>query len=198
MRVDGSEHGALLKLRPKGDVPWMIWRHPLLAWHLIGRGNFWHRLIAKIDRHSGLTKIRGSKGNDDAFLLETGRELGKALRFFLAANGKGRSPGNRRTKELDRQATGIEDLIRFRVVQVECCAHAFLADRRNVPAIRPHDHSPIWLDLDSKDPNRFARRLSRRLDEFGVLVQLIGSVVSASHGLASAAESKRAWARLNW
>jgi len=40
--------------------------------------------------------------------------------------------------------------------------------------------------------------LSRRLDEFGVLVQLIGSVVSASHGLASAAESKRAWARLNW
>ena len=192
MRVDGSEHGALLKLRPKGDVPWMIWRHPLLAWHLIGRGNLWHRLIAKIDRHSGLTKIRGSKRNGDAFLLETGRELGKALRFFLAANGKGRSPGNRGIEELDRQATGIEGLIRFRMVQVECCAHAFLEDRRNVPAIRPHDHSPIWLDLDSKGPNRFARRLIRRLDEFGVLVQLIGSVVSASHGLASAAECKGA------
>ena len=35
-------------------------------------------------------------------------------------------------------------------------------------------------------------RLSSRLDEFGVLVQLIGPVVSASHGLASAAECKRA------
>ena len=192
MRVDGSEHGALLKLRPKGDVPRMIWRHPLLAWHLIGRGSFWHRLIAKIHRHSGCTKIRRPKGNGDAFLLETGRELGKAPRLFLAANGKGRSPRNRGVEELDRQATGIEGLIKFRMVQVECCAHAFLEDRRNVPAIRPHDHSPIWLDLDSKGPNRFARRLSRRLDEFGVLVQLIGAVVSASHGLASAAECKRA------
>ena len=28
-------------------------------------------------------------------LLETGRELGKALSLFLAANGKGRSPRNR-------------------------------------------------------------------------------------------------------
>ncbi len=80
----------------------MIWRHPLLGWHLIGRGNFWHRLIAKIDRHSGRTKIRGPKGNGDAFLFETGRELCKAPRLFLAANGKGRWPRNRGIEELDR------------------------------------------------------------------------------------------------
>ena len=80
----------------------MVWRHPLLGWYFIWRDSFWHRLIAKIDRHSGCTKIRGPKGNGDAFLLETGRELGKALRFFLAANGKGRSPRNRGVEELDR------------------------------------------------------------------------------------------------
>ena len=83
-------------------------------------------------------------------------ELGKALRFFLAANGKGRSPGNRGIEELDRQATGIEGLIRFRMVQLECCAHAFLEDRCNISAIWPYDPPPIWLDLDSKGPNRFA------------------------------------------
>ena len=170
----------------------MIWRHPLLAWHLIGRSNFWHRLIAKIDRDSGRTKIRGPKRNGDAFLLETGRELGKAPRLFLAANGKGRCPGNRGIEELDRQATGIEGLIRFRVVQLECCAHAFMEDRRNVPAIWPYDHPPVWLDLDGKGLDRVACRLARRLDEFGVLVQLIARVVSARHGLASAAGFKRA------
>ena len=75
---------------------------------------------------------------------------------FFAANGKGRCARNRGIEELDRQATGIEGLIRFRVVQLEYCAHAFMEDRRNVPAIWPYDHSPIWLDLDSKGPNRFA------------------------------------------
>ena len=169
MRMDRSQHGALLKLRPKGDVPWMIWRHPLLAWHLIGRGDFWHRLIAKIDRHSGRTKIRGPKRNGDAFLLETCRELGKAPRLFLAANGKGCSPGNRGIEVLNRKATGMEGLIRFCMVKLECCTHPFLEDRRNVPAIWPYDHSPIWLDLDSKGFNRFVCRLSRRLDECGVL-----------------------------
>ena len=113
-------------------------------------------MVAKIDRHSGCTKIRGPQRNGDAFLLDTSRELGKAPRLFLAANGKGRSPGNRGIEELDRQAAGIEGLIRFRMVQLECCAHAFMEDRRNVPTIWPYNHSPIWLYLDSKGPNRFA------------------------------------------
>ena len=86
----------------------------------------------------------------------------------------------------------MEGLIRFRVVQLECCAHPFLEDRRYVPTIGSHDHSPIWLDLDGKGLDRVACWLARRLDEFGVLVQLIARVVSARHGLASAAECKRA------
>ena len=64
-------------------------------------GRFWHRLIAKIDRHSGRTKIRGPKRNGDAFLLETGRELGKALVFFSQRTVRD-APGNRGIEELDR------------------------------------------------------------------------------------------------
>ena len=86
----------------------------------------------------------------------------------------------------------MEGLIRFRMVQLECCAHPFLEDRRYVPTIGSHDHSPIWLDLDGKGFNRFACRFARCLDEFGVMVQLIVRLVCARHGLASAAECKRA------
>ena len=68
----------------------------------LGReGDFWHRLIAKIHRHSGRTKIRGSKRNGDAFLLETGRELGKALRFFSQRTVRD-AAREQRIEELDR------------------------------------------------------------------------------------------------
>ena len=56
------------------------------------------QLLASTDRENRpafwLTKIRGPKGNGDAFLLETAVSWARRL-FFFAANGKDAAPEQR-------------------------------------------------------------------------------------------------------
>ena len=88
-------------------------------------------------------------------------------------------PGNRGIEVLNRKATGMEGLIRFCMVKLECCTHPFWRIAAMYPPFGPTITRQSGL-ISTVKVNRSVCRLSSLLDECGVLVQLIGPVVSAS------------------